>query len=350
MKPNMKRIATLALALLLFSTVCFACAEVEYPDWGFIRKIPMKPKYTEACEEHGTVEKLTYSCHSYALEAIATGEWEQSLSADGSNVKPGIPEGLLPEAGTDIMVDKELYVYLPYGYTPDKQYNVIYVMHGGGDNAAYWLTEEGMGKGTLATLDNMVMRGECEDTIVVTPTFYSNPGDPQDYAFAGGAWPCYFWMELKNDIIPLVESTYSTYAAGDVSEENLIATRDHRAYAGLSMGSATSLNSVMMHCLDMVSWVGSFSGALCDFDAFKAALESDEFKDYPVNFWYNGSGSADMAHDEHRLFCDRALADMSDRFTDGVNFCWIEFKGGSHAYNCWLPHLYNCLRVFFKQS
>jgi len=26
----------------------------------------------------------------------------------------------------------------------------------------------------------------------------------------------------------------------------------------------------------------------------------------------------------------------------------VEFKGGTHAYNCWLPHLYNCMRVFFK--
>ena len=34
-------------------------------------------------------------------------------------------------------------------------------------------------------------------------------------------------------------------------------------------------------------------------------------------------------------------------FIRGVNIS-IEFKGGTHAYNCWLPHLYNCLRVFFK--
>ena len=344
----MKKLLTLLLACAILMTVaCSALADI-YAENSFIKKTPMKPKYSEACDENGTVEKLTYTAHSYALEAIASGDFEFCLSNDGSHNAPEIPAGILPEAGTDIMVEKELYVYLPYGYTPDKEYNVIYVMHGGGENASYWLTEDGMGKGTLPVLDNMVKRGECEDTIVVTPTFYSIPGDPMEYAFASSAWPCYFWMELKNDIIPLVESTYSTYAKGDVTEENLIATRDHRAYAGLSMGSATSLNSVMMHCLDMVSWVGSFSGSLCDFDAFKAALDSDEFKDYPVNFWYNGNGSADMAHDEHDVFFHTVLEQMPDRFVDGENACWVEFKGGSHAFNCWLPHLYNCLTIFFK--
>ena len=60
------------------------------------------------------------------------------------------------------------------------------------------------------------------------------------------------------------------------------------------------------------------------------------------------SGSADMAHDEHQLMASQVLSDMPERFTDGENYCWVEFKGGTHAYNCWLPHLYNCLRVFYK--
>ena len=62
----------------------------------------------------------------------------------------------------------------------------------------------------------------------------------------------------------------------------------------------------------------------------------------------NGSGSADMAHDEHQIMTQQVLDHMPERFIDGENYCWIEFKGGTHAYNCWLPHLYNCLRVFFQ--
>ena len=83
-------------------------------------------------------------------------------------------------------------------------------------------------------------------------------------------------------------------------------------------------------------------------EKLEAALNSDEYKDLPVKFWYNGSGSADMAHDEHQIMAQKVLADMPERFTDGENYCWVEFKGGTHAYNCWLPHLYNCLKVFYK--
>ena len=344
----MKRMLAITLAgLLMVSLASLVHADV-YSDAGFIKKIPMKPKYTEAVEHHGTVETLTYTCHSYALEAIASGSFEICENAQGDTVLPDVPEGLLPEAGTDILVDKEMLVYLPYGYDGTQSMNVLYLMHGGGENEKYWLSEERMGKGTLALLDKMVDNGEMAPTIIVCPTFYSFEGDGENYVFASGAWPMYFWEELRNDIIPLVETTYNTYAGGDVSEESLKASRDHRAFAGFSMGSATSINSAFMHGLDIMSYIGSYSGSLTSVEKFEEQLNSDEYKDLDIAFWYNGSGSADMAHDEHQLFCETVTADLSDRFTDGENYCWVEFKGGTHAYNCWLAHLYNCLRVFFQ--
>ena len=343
----MKKLLSLTLALFVVLSAIPGIADV-YSDAGFIKKIPMKPKYTEAVDNHGTVVTLNYTTHAYALEAMATGEFEICEAANGETTLPEVPEGLLPAAGEDIMVEKELYIYLPYGYEAGKDYNVLYLMHGGGEDAAYWLSEARMGKGTCALLDRMVEKGEMEPTIIVCPSFYSFNGNDEDYVFASAAWPMYFWMELKNDVIPLVETTYSTYAHGDVSAENLTATREHRAFAGFSMGSATSLNSAMMHCLDVLAWVGSYSGALTDPAKFEAALNDEAVRDLPVRFWYNGSGNADMAHDEHQAFFQTILADMSERFADGENACWIEFKGGTHAYNCWLPHLYNCLRVFFK--
>lgn len=333
----MKRlVCSLLIALMMLSVIGTAFADV-YSDSGFIKKIPMKPKYSEACDQNGTIEHMTYTTHNYALEAVANGEYELEGEA---------PEGAVPEAGTEVLIEKELYVYLPYGYTPDKQYNVIYVMHGGGDNAAYWLTDDGMGRGTRPVLDNLFARGECEDTIIVTPTF-TIPDEGGNNRFLGGFLTQVFWKELRNEIIPLVETKYSTYLGTDASLENMIATRDHRAYAGLSMGSMTSFHSIMYHCIDIISWVGSFSGAKADANLMADALNG-EFKDYPIHFWYNGNGSADMAHDEHYELYQTALELMPDRFTDGETTCWVEFKGGSHAYNCWLPHLYNCMRIFFK--
>ena len=137
-----KTLAFVLALLIVFSCAGAALADV-YSDAGFIKKIPMKAKYTEAVDEHGTVEVLTYTTHVYSLEETT---------------------------GKEILVEKQLYVYLPYGYDPAKTYNVLYTMHGAGEDERYWLSEERMGKGTLAMLDRMFSRGEAEPTIIVTPT------------------------------------------------------------------------------------------------------------------------------------------------------------------------------------
>ncbi len=318
----MKKLTALALALVLCLSAFSALADV-YSDAGFIKKIPMKPKYTEAVENKGTVEKLTYTCRAYALE-------DQN-------------------PGKEIMVEKDLYVYLPYGYSEEQSYNVIYLMHGGGEDEKYWLTEERMGKGTVALLDNINDKGDCEPTIIVTPTtnlgrVLNEEDAPKDQRVEGHMW---FWKELRDDVIPLIETKYATFAKGDVSEENLKATREHRAFAGFSMGSITGF-SVIMHDLDIIAYLGSYSGAKTDAKAFAEALNAEGFKELPFKFWYNGNGNKDIAYEEHRDFCRDVLEMMPERFTDGVNYCWIEFKGGTHAYNCWLPDLYNCMKVFFR--
>lgn len=55
-------LALLLIAALLLGVVpAFAFAEYTAPEyaWSFIKKVPMKPKYTEDVEHHGTVEILT---------------------------------------------------------------------------------------------------------------------------------------------------------------------------------------------------------------------------------------------------------------------------------------------------
>ena len=301
----------------------------------FITSLPMSQDLQAACDQQGTVERLTYSTRSYALESLPENE------------------------GEELTMEKELLVYLPYGYDETKQYNILYLMHGTGDNQTYWL--EKMGTTTKNVLDNMIKDGKCEPTIVVTPTYYSVPEGYPGYDLStndwmnsdpnADLWPMYFWQELRNDIIPAVEAVYHSYADMNVEESNLIATRDHRAFAGLSRGSMTTVNSGMMHCLDLFSYIGSYSGIWADFNDFKAALEG-EFKDYPVKYWYNGTGTADTvggANENQIEFIDNVKEQMSDRFTDGENLALVIFAGGSHAYNCWLIDLYNSMLVFFKQ-
>ena len=92
-----------------------------------------------------------------------------------------------------------------YGYDPEKQYNILYLMHGTGDNEDYWLLAHPENK---TMLDQMIEQQVIEPLIVVTPTFYVEDDckdglDPLTYSFA---------KELRNDLMPAVEAQYSTYA------------------------------------------------------------------------------------------------------------------------------------------
>ena len=351
MRSNLIRIATLMMAVCVLLSGASAIAESAFTpanyEWSFIKKIPMKPKYTEEVEHKGTVEMLTYTTHSYALEAVASGEFLKA--EDDNDTTPAIDRELLCGDETEFVMEKSLYVYLPYGYDPSQKYNVVYALHGTDAHEDYWIGDNSMGLTTRKLLDRMIETGECEPCIVVTPTYYSIPEDKAelfpdfwDGDALANVWPMYFWMEMRNEIIPLIDATYSTYGADEDA-------RDHRAFAGLSRGSMTTANSIMMHCMDQFAYYGNFSGIWCNFENFKATLESDEYKDLPVRFWYNGNGSADFSLENHEQFRDRCLSEMSDRFVDGENFAWVNFKGGAHAYNCWLPDLYNSLLVFFTK-
>ena len=267
-----------------------------------------------ACDQQGTVVSIDYETPAYAYDESVT-------------------------------LTKTAYIYLPYGYDEAKEYNIVYLMHGGGESEKYWFIDERWGETTRNVLDNMIKNGICDPVIVVTPTFNEEgfEGEGEHNAELCVA----FGKELRNNLIPAVESQYSTYANGDTSIENLIATREHRAFAGFSMGSYTSIQAGLMQNLDIISYFGSYSGALTTVDEFLAVVESDELKDYSIGFWFNGNGRGDMALEEHDEFAHGVLEAM-DRLTDGENFAWINMRDGAHMYGSWIVDLYNSLLVFFK--
>ena len=144
-----------------------------------------------------------------------------------------------------------------------------------------------------------------------------------------------------------MEGKFSTYAGGDTGEESLIASRDHRAFAGLSRGSMTVCRSGLTQNADIIAWFGSYSGAWQEFDAMKEALEG-EFAAYPIRFWYNGNGVGDFALPNHEEFRDLTLEQMGDRFVDGENYAFVTLTDGAHRYESWIADLYNSLLVFFR--
>lgn len=69
-------------------------------------------------------------------------------------------------------ITKEANVYLPYGYSRDKKYNVLYLMHGiGGDEAEWGMVDEDSlvkkndGQSDLLQRNRAVHRGDTKRTL-----------------------------------------------------------------------------------------------------------------------------------------------------------------------------------------
>lgn len=235
-------------------------------------------------------------------------------------------------------VTKSAYVYLPYNYDANKQYNILYLMHGTGDDEEYWLIKNGNNK---TMIDNLIYYGDIKPLIIVTPTWYVDDDCTDDldkltYSFKD---------ELRNDLMPFIESKYSTYAEV-VTAEAFTASREHRAFAGLSRGSATTWHSAINGSLDYFSWFGCFSGCLTTEDEFLQGFQSEGFKDYSINYLYNTSGSFDFLLNEH-LTSYRRLLEIEERLTEGKNCSFEVFPTQYHSINSWHIALYNCLQLFF---
>jgi sialate O-acetylesterase len=147
---------------------------------------------------------------------------------------------------------REMLVYTPPGYTYNRKYPVIYLLHGlnsGAGQWPYWVRADHV-------IDNLIADGKIEPVIMVFPNCntnvtVSNPKPDEQEERKGGfkGYGKSFENDLLNDIVPYIESHYSVYA-----------DRKHRALAGLSMGGGQSLNIGLSH-INRFAYVGGFSSA-----------------------------------------------------------------------------------------
>jgi enterochelin esterase-like enzyme len=168
----------------------------------------------------------------------------------GFDVKrEGIPHGHLEMIEYDsktVGTKRKMQVYTPPGYTKDKKYPVLYLLHGIGGDETEW---ERFCKPDIM-LDNLIADGKAVPMIIVMPNGRAQKNDrAQGNIFAAAPAFATFEHDLLDDVIPAIESRYSTYT-----------NRDNRALAGLSMGGGQSLNFGLAHP-DKFAWIGGFSSA-----------------------------------------------------------------------------------------
>ncbi len=160
-----------------------------------------------------------------------------------------IPHGKLEMVQYDsktVGTTRKMQVYTPPGYSKDKKYPVLYLLHGIGGDETEW--ERFATPDVL--LDNLIADGKAVPMIIVMPNGRAQKNDrAEGNVYATGPAFAAFEQDLLKDVIPAIESRYSVQA-----------DREHRALAGLSMGGGQSLNFGLAH-LDTFAWVGGFSSA-----------------------------------------------------------------------------------------
>jgi enterochelin esterase-like enzyme len=167
----------------------------------------------------------------------------------GFNVtKDGVPHGKLEIVEYDsktVGTKRKMQVYTPPGYSKDKKYPVMFLLHGIGGDETEWQRFSKVD----ALIDNLIADKKAEPMIIVMP---NGRAQKDDRANAGmGAAPAFavFERDLLDDVIPAIDARYSTRA-----------DREGRALAGLSMGGGQTLNFGLAH-LDTFAWIGGFSSA-----------------------------------------------------------------------------------------
>lgn len=143
---------------------------------------------------------------------------------------------------------RQARVYLPPGVAAERKLPVLYLLHGVGGNEHEWT---GYVKAD-AILDNLIAAGAAVPMIVVFPNGRAladdrapqNPFTPENIAGFEK-----FERDLFDHLIPAVEAKYP-----------VLADREHRALAGLSMGGGQTQNFGLTH-LDAFAWLGAFSSA-----------------------------------------------------------------------------------------
>jgi enterochelin esterase-like enzyme len=144
---------------------------------------------------------------------------------------------------TTVGVKRKARVYTPPGYTKDKKYPVLYLLHGIGGDENEWPR----GGAPDVILDNLYADMKAVPMIVVMPNGRAakdvtarDPIPKQSPAFA------VFEKDLLTDLIPFVEKTYSVKA-----------DRESRALAGCHWAAASRSTSGWATWTRLLGWAAS---------------------------------------------------------------------------------------------
>lgn len=227
-------------------------------------------------------------------------------------------------------------IILPAGYTTDKRYPVLYLLHGISGDENEWL-DQGRPKYIIG---NLISQGLAKEMIVVIPNCRARANDQASSEFSLEHYAAFdnFINDLKVNLMPYMKENYSI-AEG----------RKNTAIAGLSMGARESLN-IGLHMPETFGYIAAFS---CGYGVFaytangvtEPGLFTEETMRLPDAYKDNtllmlNNGTSEGGENAIGGTCHKALE------KNGTPHIFYVTEGG-HDFKVWKHGLYNfALQIF----
>jgi enterochelin esterase family protein len=205
---------------------------------------------------------------------------------------------------------------------------VLYLLHGGGDDASGW---SAVGHAHLI-VDNLLAEGRAQPMIIAMPFGQAVPRTASFEDLRQRNTPL-FERDFFTDVMPLVESAY-----------RIQADRDHRAMAGLSMGGGQTDHIGLNH-LDTFSYIGILSAGRGDFGERHPDLIADPAKtNERLHLLFLGCGTLDMLATE-------GMAKMHELLTEvGIEHVYWTLEGAAHTWVVWRSAIYQAFLPLLWQK
>ncbi len=231
--------------------------------------------------------------------------------------------------------DKGVNILLPKGYSADKEYPVLYLLHG------IWGDEYSMvNDGYISIIGNMIAEGLAKEMIVVFPSMYSSATQEKCTAIDAPNSKAYdnFLNDLTVDLMPWMEKNYSIKTG-----------RDNTAVVGFSMGGREALAIGLAHP-DKFGYVGGIAPAPGLVPGRDWAMEH-----------YGQFKESEVKYDDYTPFLTMICCGTKDGTVgsfpksyhelytkNNVDHIWYEITGSDHGDPAIPSGLYNFLRYAFK--
>ena len=278
---------------------------------------------------------------------------------DFKDVPHGSVQAVWYPSPTLKMASRRMMVYTPPGYeTSTQKYPVLYLLHGGGGDEDAWLT---MGRANII-MDNLIAAGKAKPMIVVMPNGNATQSVSQGFGYgptparqsvtgagaaagpggtggagrrAGGRGT---WRRAA--AVRRLVSREPRQGRDSVRREafRVLAAKDDRAIAGLSMGGGHTLAATNNNP-GTFAYIGVFSsGPQAVDETFQKQLEA--VKAGGVKFYWLGAGTTDKARDR-----TVTLSELVKK--DGFNTTYREIPG-RHYWFLWRDFLAHYAQVAFQ--